>query len=326
MGCILFCLTGMYLAVSGLGAGGSSAQQQHVISTASAITFGVYALSGWLGGTILNFVKPKLMIMLAAIGYPLYVGSLWYLNKTGNPWFTYLAGTILGIAAGMLWTAAGFISFAYASEDEKASFISIQWAIVSVGGSIGSLVAFGINYHAEESKASNTIYAVFISIMCIAILLALLFIVDPKHVTRSDGTHIAVFRQAKFSTELKRLAALFADWRVWILLPGMFVAEMNLVSSFLIAGSLIQPMALLPSRNTNHGHLDHWLVRYTRWAMLHISLDWFTANTVDHVDHYGRHQRLVFQSPYSVFEQRLHSTHFHPSTASTGGSHGQFLH
>lgn len=251
MGCILFCLTGMYLAVSGLGAGGSSPEQQHTVSTASAITFGVYALSGWMGGTVLNFIKPKLMIMLAATGYPLYVGSLWYLNETGNPWFTYLGGTILGITAGMLWTAAGFISFAYAAEDEKASFISIQWAIVSIGGSAGSLVAFGINYHAEESKASNAIYAVFICIMCMAILLALFFIVDPKHVTRPDGTHIAVFKQANFSTELKRLAALLTDWRVWMLIPGMFVAEMNLVSfpfNTVCLGSLIPVFLPFESR------------------------------------------------------------------------------
>lgn len=251
MGCILFCLTGMYLAVSGLGAGGGSAEQQHTISTASAITFGVYALSGWIGGTVLNFIKPKLMIMLAATGYPLYVGSLWYLNKTGNPWFTYLAGTILGITAGKLWTAAGFISFAYASEDEKASFISVQWAIVSVGGSVGSLVAFGLNYNASESVASDAVYTVFICIMCMAILLALFFIVDPKHVTRPDGTHIAVFQQANFATEVKRLAALCTDWKVLMLVPGMFVAEMNLVG-FSLSGTCIPP-------NTTHSGLSTML-------------------------------------------------------------------
>src|SRR5262245_12655850 len=109
MGSILFCLPGIYLAVTGLGAGGGSASQQHVVSTASAICFGLFALSGWVGGTVLNLVRPKLMILIAATGYPLYVGSLWYLDRTKREWFTYFAGAILGITAGILWTAAGFI-------------------------------------------------------------------------------------------------------------------------------------------------------------------------------------------------------------------------
>lgn len=230
MGSILFCLPGIYLAVVGLGAGGGGPSSQHVVSTASAITFGIFALSGWLGGTVLNLVKPKLMIMLAATGYPLYVGSLWYFDRIGGAWFPYFAGAFLGVTAGMLWTAAGFIQFAYAAEDEKARFISWQWAMTSMGGTLGSLIAFGLNYNATETGASDAVYTAFIVIMCMAILLAFFFIVDPKHVTRDDGTHIAVFRQHNLGTELKRLFTLFTDWKVWLLIPGIFVAEMNLVS------------------------------------------------------------------------------------------------
>jgi MFS family permease len=232
MGSILFCLPGIYLALVGLGAGGGDASQQHVISTASAITFGLFALSGWFGGSILNLIKPKLMIMLAAGGYPLYISSLWYLDRTGNVWFPYLGGAILGITAGLLWTAAGFIQFAYATDDEKTRFISWQWAMTSFGGTIGSLIAFGINIHATETTTSNALYIIFIVIQVMAILIALCFIVDPKHVIRDDGTHIAIFIKTSFRTELKRQMQLFTDWKVWILIPGIFVAEMNLVCSF----------------------------------------------------------------------------------------------
>jgi hypothetical protein len=86
MGSILFCLPGIYLAVTGLGAGGGQANSKHVVSTASAITFGLFALSGWVGGTVLNLVRPKLMIMLATTGYLLYVGSWWYFDRHGHPW------------------------------------------------------------------------------------------------------------------------------------------------------------------------------------------------------------------------------------------------
>lgn len=234
MASILFCLPGIYLAITGLGAGGGQPTSQHVVSTSAAITFGVFALSGWVGGTVLNLVRPKIMIMLAATGYPIYIGSLWYFDRQGHAWFPYLAGVLLGITAGMLWTAAGFISFAYAIEDEKATYLSWQWAMTSFGGTVGSLVAFGINYHATESHASNAMYTVFICIQCMAILIAFFFIVDPKHVTRDDGTHIAVFKHTSFATELKRLMQLLLDWKVWILVPGIFVAEMNLVSTVVL--------------------------------------------------------------------------------------------
>jgi hypothetical protein len=58
--------------------------------------------------------------VFGAIGYPLYVGSLWFFDRHGGAWFPYMSGAILGCTAGCLWTAAGFIQFAYAEEHEKA--------------------------------------------------------------------------------------------------------------------------------------------------------------------------------------------------------------
>jgi MFS family permease len=157
---------------------------------------------------------------------------------------------ILGITAGILWTAAGFMQFAYAAEDEKAQFISWQWAMVSAGGSVGSLVAFGINLHATESRTSNAVYTIFICIMCLAILISLFFIVDPKHVTRDDGTHIAVFQRTTVAIEAKRLMALFGDWMTWVLIPGIFVAEMNLVGHRIYPPIIL--LTLLRSNMTLH--------------------------------------------------------------------------
>jgi hypothetical protein len=79
----------------------------------------MFTLFGWIGGSILNLLKPKYTLMIGAVGYPLYVGGLWYFDRQGGDWFPYLAGAILGCTAGCLWTAGGFIQFAYANEDEK---------------------------------------------------------------------------------------------------------------------------------------------------------------------------------------------------------------
>ena len=66
--------------------------------------------------------------------------------------------------------------------------------------------------------------------MCLAIVIALLFIISPKKVVRDDGTHIAIFKQPRVMEEIKGLAIWFTDLKILALIPGIFVAEMNLVS------------------------------------------------------------------------------------------------
>ncbi|KIX94203.1 uncharacterized protein Z520_10230 [Fonsecaea multimorphosa CBS 102226] len=229
VGAILFCLPGIYLALTGLGAGGGRPSSQTVASTTNAVLYGLFCLFGWIGGAILNLVGPKFTMAFGALGYPLYVGGLWYFDRQGHSWFPYLAGAFLGVTAGCLWTAAGFVQFAYAEEDQKALFITWQWVFTSFGGTIGSLIAFGVNFHQTESTGvSNAVYTVFIVIMCLAIGIALVFIISPKKVVRDDGTHIAIFTQPHVMDEIKGLIMWFSDFKILALIPGIFVAEMNL--------------------------------------------------------------------------------------------------
>lgn len=67
-----------------------------------------------------------------------------------------------------------------------------------------------------------------IVIMCMAIVLAFVLIIDPKRVVRDDGTHIAIFKKSSVMEEIKGLIKLFTDWKVICLIPGIFVAEMDL--------------------------------------------------------------------------------------------------
>lgn len=65
--------------------------------------------------------------------------------------------------------------------------------------------------------------------MCCAIVIAFFFIIDPKDVVRDDGTHIAIFKEPNAMEEVRGLIKLFTDWKILMLIPGIFVAEMNLV-------------------------------------------------------------------------------------------------
>ena len=71
---MLFCLPGIYLALTGLGAGGGRPSSQAVAANVNAILYGVFFLVGWFGGSIMNIVDPNVTISISAIGYALYTG------------------------------------------------------------------------------------------------------------------------------------------------------------------------------------------------------------------------------------------------------------
>jgi hypothetical protein len=91
-----------------------------VANKTNAILYGLFALCGWLGGTVVNILKPRLSAIIGSFGYPLYIAGLWYFDRTGNSWFPLWSGAMLGMLCGILWTAAAFIQFSYAEEKEKA--------------------------------------------------------------------------------------------------------------------------------------------------------------------------------------------------------------
>ncbi|KAK7533803.1 major facilitator superfamily domain-containing protein [Phyllosticta citribraziliensis] len=229
MGTILFCLPGIYLALTALGAGGGKPSSQHVASLTNSILYGPYAFFGWIAGSILNFLKPKKTILLGSIGYPLYAGALWYYDKTAHQWFPLTAGFILGFCAACLWTTSGFIQFAYAEESEKAMYITWQWVLTSSGSTVGALIAFGVNHDKTEVTGVTTaVWVIFLLIMGCAMVIATFCIVEPKDIVRDDGTHIAIFKQPSFKEEMKGVLSVLLDKKIILLLPAMFVGEMCL--------------------------------------------------------------------------------------------------
>jgi hypothetical protein len=56
---------------------------------------------------------------IGVLGYPLYAAGLWYFDVSGNEWFALFGAVMNGIGAGLLFTGAGFVQFAYAEEKEK---------------------------------------------------------------------------------------------------------------------------------------------------------------------------------------------------------------
>lgn len=53
---------------------------------------------------------------------------------------------VLGICAGLLWTAQGSLMLAYPTEGQKGMFIGIFWSIFNLGGVVGAAVSLGNNF------------------------------------------------------------------------------------------------------------------------------------------------------------------------------------
>lgn len=212
-----------------MGAGGGQPASADVANYTNAILYGLFALTGLFGGSILNILRPKLSLMIGSLGYPLYVGGLWYFDRTGGSWFPLLSGAILGLTSGFLWTATTYVQFTYAEEKDKGLYISIQWMMKSLGAIVGSSVSLSLNIdQLQPVGVSMPVYIVFIVVHCCAFFLALFFILHPSQIVREDGTHIAIFNDTHILAEVKGTIKVLGDWRYILLAPAQIVSEMAL--------------------------------------------------------------------------------------------------
>jgi sugar phosphate permease len=137
---VCFLCPGMFNAVNGLGAGGQvDAKPSDNALTALYATFSVV---GFFAGTFANRLGIRITLSFGGFGYGLYVSSLLCYNHTQNAGFLIFAGAMLGVCAGLLWTAQGAIMMSYPPENSKGRYISWFWMIFNMGAVIGSLVSF----------------------------------------------------------------------------------------------------------------------------------------------------------------------------------------
>ncbi|EPY53197.1 membrane transporter [Schizosaccharomyces cryophilus OY26] len=223
--CILFCCPGIYLAVTGLGAGGGHPSTFHLADVTNTLLYALYALFGWLGGPLLKLLGPRWALAVGATGYPMYIGGLWFYDRTGKQGFPIFTGAYLGVAAGLLWSATAYVGLAYSCQHQKSLFVSTQWTILALGSTVGSLIAFGLNYHSKSTGVPEAVYIIFIIIMFMAVLLATFFVKDPSSVKKSDGSFALPPSQVILVEELRGLIAAAKDWRLLVLLPSAFISQ-----------------------------------------------------------------------------------------------------
>ncbi|TXG52157.1 hypothetical protein EZV62_021326 [Acer yangbiense] len=223
IGIVCFCCPGMFNALSGMGGGG---QVDHTAANnANTALYTTFAVFGILGGGIYNILGPKITLLSACSTYVLYAGSFLYYNHYKHQSFAIAAGALLGIGAGLLWVAEGAIVTSYPPPNRKGSYISLFWSIFNMGGVIGGLIPFFLNYHRSDAASVND--ATYIGFMCFMFAGALLSlaILPPNKVVRDDGTRCSNIKYSKVSTEVTEILKLFLNWKMLLIVPASWASN-----------------------------------------------------------------------------------------------------
>ncbi|KAL1405554.1 hypothetical protein Q8F55_009192 [Vanrija albida] len=222
VGFVCFCSVGMFTAMNGLGAGGTT--NVILVDIANGVLYGVFALTGLVGGSITNVIGVRLTLCIGTTGYSLYIGSLWAYQRHGTSAFMIVAGAVLGFTAGLLWSAQGQIMLSYPAEKDKGRAFGLFWSIFSLGGVVGASIALGILATSALPAVSTGVYLAFMVIMISSVFTSLL-VLPPNSVIRADGTLVELLPSLSAASELRELAKLIRDWRLLALLPLCFASN-----------------------------------------------------------------------------------------------------
>ncbi|KAF8060872.1 MFS general substrate transporter [Lyophyllum atratum] len=223
LGFVCFMCPGLFNALNGLGGGGQV--DNTTSANSNAALYATFAVSAFFAGSVNNKLGSRLTLLLGTTGYALYIGSWLATNIHPNAGgFVIAAGAILGICAGLLWTAQGSLMMAYPTEGEKGKYIGVFWSIFNLGGVVGASVALGQNFHSKSNSVGNGTYIGFLVLTLIGVTIPLAM-ADPNKMIRTDGTKVTAVRQPSWKTEIFGLwVALRTDPMIILLFP-MFLSS-----------------------------------------------------------------------------------------------------
>ncbi|KXN84831.1 hypothetical protein AN958_12125 [Leucoagaricus sp. SymC.cos] len=223
LGVVCFMCPGLFNALNGLGGGGQI--ETTTSANANSALYSTFAVGAFFSGSINNVLGPRLSLLLGSAGYPLYIGSFLAVNihpHAGG--FVIAAGAILGLCAGLLWTAQGSLMLSYPTESQKGLFIGIFWAIFNLGAVVGASVSLGENFHSKANSVDNGTYIGFLALTLIGVTIPILM-AEPSKIIRSDGTRVTTPRHPSWKSEILGLwITLRTDPYVLLLFP-MFLAS-----------------------------------------------------------------------------------------------------
>ncbi|KAJ2993879.1 hypothetical protein NUW58_g1708 [Xylaria curta] len=220
---ICFCLPGLYNALSGIG--GSGQVDPTVAANANVALLSTTAATAlFIAGPVFSWAGPRICFLIGGWTYALYTGSLLHFNHHADGAFVIASGAILGAGASFIWIVQGAIMTTYVDESQKGRAIAVFWIIFNLGGGIGSLVSFGLNYSSKSGTVSDTTYIALLVIMVFGYFLGF-FICSPSRI-RLAQLHSAIETEKRsirgtIITAIKTIT----KWRVACMIPLFYSAN-----------------------------------------------------------------------------------------------------
>jgi MFS family permease len=226
---IAFCNPGMYNALTGMG--GSGQVDSTVSANANVATHAATAGAALVVvGTLYKYLGPRLSLLIGGWTYALYAGAL--LNsirvKNGGP-FVIASGALLGLGAAFFWVAQGTIMVTYTNDQTRGRAIGVFWVIFNLGGTIGSLASFGLNYHSKSGTVTDSTYIAYIVIMLFGWALSVLVCSTESLSEKYHGHRIAqeskAFNFGNLKSTVIQVLRIVFDWRNLCLYPMFYNAN-----------------------------------------------------------------------------------------------------
>ncbi|CDK25299.1 unnamed protein product [Kuraishia capsulata CBS 1993] len=224
---ISFCNPGMYNALTGMG--GSGQVDGTVAANSNVATHACTAGSALiLVGVFYKYIGPRLSLLIGGWTYALYSGSLLNYNRTGNGAFVIAAGAILGLGAAFFWVAQGTIMVTYSNDQTRGRAIGLFWIVFNLGGAIGSLASFGINYKSKKGTVTDSTYVAYTVIMLFGWALSIFVSPAGSLNQRYKGyreKEISKLTWKSFKVTARQSLRILLDWRVVCLYPMFYNAN-----------------------------------------------------------------------------------------------------
>ncbi|KAJ0982313.1 hypothetical protein J5N97_010568 [Dioscorea zingiberensis] len=201
-----------------IGGGQVNHEAANNANTALYTTFAFFSV---LDGSIYNVLGPRLTLLAGCSTYVLYTGSFLYYNHYQHQLFTIIVGAILSVGAGLLWAGQGAIMTLY----PPAGHILIFWSIFNMGGIIGVLIPFSLNYNRTTAASMNDgTYIGFMVFMSIGIVLYLA-IPPLRQVICNDGLRATNVRYSSVGTKSMEILKLFMNWKMLLMVPASWASN-----------------------------------------------------------------------------------------------------
>ncbi|ATY59979.1 MFS transporter [Cordyceps militaris] len=225
---IAFCNPGMYNALTGMG--GSGQVNGTVAANSNVATHACTAAVALpLVGTFYRYLGPRTSLILGGWTYALYAGSLLNFNRTKNGPFVIASGALLGIGAAFFWVAQGTVMVSYTTDRTRGRAIGLFWVIFNLGGAIGSLASFGLNFHSKSGTVTDSTYIAYIVVMLFGWALSSLVVSAEDLSAKYTGTRTRrethKITWGNLRNTLAEAVKIVLSWRNLCLYPMFFTAN-----------------------------------------------------------------------------------------------------